>query len=129
MRSHWVGFSVALGICLSGLIALAVPTAVEQSASAVVLPHWAVTLLNVSWAVGGAAASVGLVRGNRQLHVPGMSLIGGGLLAYYTAIVSLRPEAALQVIFIPILGVGCLLHAIFLGLFGYSGVDREFRHR
>jgi hypothetical protein len=58
-----------------------------------------------------------------------MSLIGGGLLGYYSAVIALRPDAALQVVFIPILGVGCLLHAIFLGLYGYSGTEREFRHR
>jgi hypothetical protein len=129
VRSHWVGLSVAVGVCLSGLIGLIAPEAVEQSASAVVLPRWAVTMLNVSWVVGGASASVGLLRGNRQLHVPGMSLIGGGLLAYYSAILALRPEAAWQVVFIAILGVGCLLHATFLALYGYSGTEKEFRHR
>lgn len=129
LRSHWVGLSVALGVCLSGLIALVAPEVVEQSASAVVLPSWVVTLLNVTWMIGGGTAAAGLLRGNRQLHVPGMSLIGGGLLAYYSAIVALRPEAALQVIFIPILGAGCLLHALFLGLYGYSGADPRYGHR
>lgn len=124
-----MGLSVAFGVCISGLIALFAPEAVEQSAAAVVLPRWVVILLNLTWTIGGGAATVGMLRGNRQLHVPGMSLIGGGLLAYYSAIVALRPDAALQVCFIAILGVGCLLHAIFLGLHGYSGTERGFRQR
>lgn len=129
LRAHWVGLGVAFGVCLSGLIGLLAPATVEQSAAAIVLPDWVVTLLNISWAIGGAVATAGILRGNRQLHVPGMSLIGGGLVAYYSAIITLRPEAALQVVFIPMLGVSCLLHAIFLGLYGYSGTEREFRHR
>lgn len=97
------------------------PQVVRESAASLTLPEFVLTLFYIVWLVGGTAASVGLLRGILRLQVAGMALISGGLLAYYSVIVSIRGSAAVQAFFIAALGVGCGLHAWNLARCGYSG--------
>lgn len=126
VRSHPLGLAVAVGIMLSGAIGLLFPESVQESAPALVLPDALLVSFNVVWAVGGGLASFGLIRGSRDAEVPGLALIAGGLSAYYIVVVSIRPTAALQALFIGALAIGCAVRAWHLVRAGY---DTDGTHR
>jgi hypothetical protein len=125
VRSHPIGLFVALGIALGGFFGLVFPSLVSDSAASLTLPRGVLTLFYVVWFLGGIAAFVGLLRGILRLHVSGMILIAGGLLAYYGVIVSIRGSGAIQALFIGLLGIGCGLHAWNLVRCGYDGVEHR----
>jgi hypothetical protein len=116
---------VALGIAVGGFSGLFVPSVVSESAASLTLPRAVLALFYVVWLLGGAAAFVGILRGVLRLHVAGMALIAGGLLAYYGVIVSIRGSAAVQAFFVCALGIGCALHAWNLGRCGYDGIGHR----
>ncbi len=126
VRAHPVGLFVALGIALGGFFGLFLPDTVSESAASLTLPEFVLKLFYVVWLLGGTTAFVGILRGNLRLHVPGMALIAGGLLAYYGVIVTIRGSAAIQAAFIALLGVGCGLHAInLIRCGGYEGIGHQ----
>lgn len=116
---------VALGIGVGGFSGLFFPSVVQESAASLILPEIVLTLFYVVWLVGGVIAFVGILRGILRLHVAGMALIAGGLLAYYGVIVSIRGSGAWQAFFICALGIGCGLHAWNLGRCGYDGLNHR----
>lgn len=111
---------MAVGIFLGGLIGLLAPEAVQESAPSLVLPDWVLIFFNCVWVIGGGLSMVGLVRGNREIEIPGMILIAGGLGSYYVVVVSIRATAALTALFIALLALGCLGRAVNLYRFGYD---------
>lgn len=111
-----------LGIAVSGGIGLVLPWLVEESVIALVLPKWSYVLFNLIWAVGGCAGTFGIVRGRSDVEIGGLSLVAGGLTAYYVAVVSVRATSSLTALFIGFLALGCIArasHLYFAG--GYAG--------
>lgn len=101
------------------------PDLVRESAASLTLPELVLTIFYTVWLIGGTASFVGILRGILRLHVAGMALTSGGMLAYYCVIVSIRGSAAVQAFFIAALGIGCGLHAWNLFRCGYEGVDHR----
>ncbi len=121
VRSHPIGLAVALGIFLGGLIGLLAPGAVRGSAPTLILPEWVLVFFNVVWVLGGGLSTLGLIRGLREVEIPGMMLTAGGLGAYYITAVSLRSTSALTALFIALLSFGCAGRAWNLYRYGYDG--------
>lgn len=118
-RAHPLAPVISVGLLVGGLINLLAPELVEETASALVLPELVLLLFNLTWAVGGAAGTIGFFRGWPRIEAAGMALIAGGLGAYYAAIVTLRSTTALTGLFIGLLAVGCALRAWHLFRHGY----------
>jgi len=125
VRSHRLGICVSLGILVGGLINLLTPELVEESAPVLVLPRIVLLIFNLTWVVGGALSAIGALRGARHIEIPGLSLVAGGLLAYYVTAITVRSTTALTAIFIALLAVGFAGHAINLYLNGYDGEVRR----
>jgi len=120
VRAHPLAPVISLGILLGGLVNLLAPELVEETASAIVLPEYVLLLFNLVWTIGGAAGTIGFIRGWSRIEGAGMALIAGGLGAYYTAIITLRSTTALTGLFIGLLAVGCGLRAWQLFRHGYG---------
>jgi hypothetical protein len=118
-RAHPLAPAISLGILLGGLVNLFAPKLVEETASSVVLPELVLLLFNLTWAIGGAAATVGFFRGWLKLDAAGSLLIAGGLGAYYIVLISLRSTTALTAVFIALLAIGSALRAVQLFRHGY----------
>jgi hypothetical protein len=121
-RSHPLGFWVYFWIGISGAVGLLFPHLVNESAPAIVLPLWVLTLFNTVWTVGGILGAYGLLRGKMRIEIPGLILLASGLAAYYAAVVQIRAASALQAIFILGLAVGAIERAWQLYHCGYDGV-------
>lgn len=124
VRSHPLGLCVSFFIAVAGLIGLVAPQLVNESAAALVLPGWQLTVFNTTWLVGGSLATIGLLRGLPNAEAPGLALIAGGLTAYYIAVVSIRASSALTALFIAGLAIGCIARAWRIYRCGYDGVPR-----
>lgn len=126
VRSHPIGLFVALGLAVGGFSGLFFPHLVSESAASLVLPELVLKLFYVVWLIGGFFSFLGILRGALRLHVSGMALVAGGLLAYYGVIVTIRGSAAVQAAFIGLLGIGCGLHAWNLvRCGGYDGIEHR----
>lgn len=124
VRSHPLGLCISLGFFTSGAIGLLAPSLVKDSAPALTLPTFVLVLFNIAWLVGGFLASVGLLRGRRDLEIPGMALIAGGMTAYFATVVSIRAISALAAVFMAFLAIGCAARAWTLLKHGYDGILR-----
>ena len=101
------------------------PDLVNESAPALTLPDWAFIAFNAVCAVGGALGATGLLRGRPTLEGPGDSLLAGGLLSYYLAVVSIRGWAgAITGLFIGALALGYAARAHYVYFYGYDGGSR-----
>jgi hypothetical protein len=121
LRGHPLGLAVSVGILLGGLLGLFAPELVTESAPSLVLPSWVRLTFYLVWTFGGGLATIGLLRGVRQIEVPGMMLIAGGLSAYYIVAISIRATSALTALFIATLALGCMGRAWHLIRYGYEG--------
>lgn len=121
VRSHPLGLTVSVGVCISGFVALAFPGLAEGSSPTRALPDWTLIVFNVVLMIGGGLATWGLLRGNVNFEVPGLFLLAGGLASFYFTVVSVRPTSALQVIFIGALAIGCAARGWHLAHYGYDG--------
>jgi hypothetical protein len=121
LRGHPLGLAVAIGIFLGGMVNLFAPDLVRESAPNLVLPDFVLLIFNLCWTIGGALATIGLLRGVRNAEVPGLMLTAGGLGAYYVAVISIRATSALTAIFVATLAIGCAVRAWHLTRCGYEG--------
>lgn len=122
VRSHPAWPWITIGLALSGFSGLITPWLVEESAIALILPEWSYYLFNFIWFVGGAASTLGMIRGRSDIEIGGLSLVTGGLAAYYIAVISVRPAAMWTALFVGFLAVGAIARAIHLFCSGgYAG--------
>lgn len=130
-ESHPLGFCVAVGFAISGIINIAFPHLVRESAASIALPWTLYYVFSAMWAVGGCASSWGLLRGVRNLEAGGDVLIATALVVDYIAVVWIRATSALTAIFIVFLALGFLLRARHLARSGYVllGVSVEHDRR
>lgn len=119
VRSHPLGLMVAVGVFLAGAVGLVLPAVTDSSAPGAILSTSGLVAFNAVWTLGGGLATVGLLRGNREIEVPGLALMAGGLTAYYIAVVTVRGVAGLAGVFMGTLALGCALRAVELYRHGY----------
>lgn len=118
-ESHPLGFCVAVGFAISGVINIAFPHLVRESAVSIALPWTLYYVFSVMWAVGGCASSWGLLRGVRNLEAGGDVLIATTLVVNYISVVWVRTTTALAALFLVFLALGFLLRARHLAKSGY----------
>lgn len=122
VRSHPAWPWITIGLALSGLIGLVTPWLVEESVIALILPEWSYYLFNFVWFAGGTASTLGMLRGRSDIEIGGLSLVAGGLTAYYIAVISVRATSSLTALFIGFLAIGAIARATHLfSSGGYAG--------
>ena len=105
--AQWVSASIAI----FGILAVLVPSSVEESPATLVLPDLTERVFYAIWAVGGSLASIGLWRAHLKMEAAGMALIGGGMAAWTVVIIGLLGPARGSYIFLAGLSIGFLHRA------------------
>jgi cation transport ATPase len=117
--SHPLGFCVAVGFAISGLVNLLFPHLVRESAVSLALPVGLYYAFSLTWAAGGVCAAWGLLRGVRNLEAGGDVLLATALLVNYISVIWVRASSGLSAIFLIFMALGFLLRARHLARSGY----------
>lgn len=128
LASHPLGFCIALGLAVSGLVNVLFPDAVQDTAASLALPPILYYAFSATWAVGGTCAALGLLRGLRNLEAGGDVLLASSLLVNYISVVWVRTTSALAAVFVLFMAVGFALRARHLTKAGYAVIAVPYEH-
>lgn len=114
VRAHPHAYGIAVGVFLTGLVAILDPSSIEETATSLSLPGWLRTAFEVCWVLAGGLAAFGIARGHRGSEAAGMMLLATALFVDFCAFVYLRPLSAISGGFVLALSLTSLARAFFL---------------
>lgn len=123
VRSHRWGFVMAVGFFLTGMLGLLAPHLVSESSVALTLPLVALRTFYALWMLGGLGGSLGLLLARRELEIPGLALIAGGMMAYFITATASHGASLASILFV-FIALGAIERAWDLFRYGYGGILR-----
>ena len=115
LYDHPLAAWVALGAFILGALISVSPALGEGSSGLAILPPVGVVLWGLAYFLGGAFSLYGIFRRSPRFESAGMSLLGTALVVSFLSVLIVRGSgAALSVVFILTLALGCLSRAWFI---------------
>jgi hypothetical protein len=97
---------VVIGVTLSGIARLAVPSVVSSNSALQALPTGVLVLLNIAWILSGAVTVMGILRGRRDVEAAGLILIATSFACFFIAIAAFKFSTVPSVLYIPTFALG-----------------------
>ncbi len=108
-------FWFSIGICTTGVVSILFPHLSEQTATSIALSDTLELVFKLMWTIGGGMVTYSLIKCKSNVEAAGLVLIGTGILSYFLSIIYIRPENALNGVFLLFLAIGCFMRVRRLG--------------